>query len=86
MYFCIVARTLRWRPRCGDRINAYIILVEHLVGGFKFEKETSEVPYLEHSCLWSWNLATSANRSFIPEKFLKCGAGKGWRRSVGLIV
>jgi hypothetical protein len=45
-------------------------LLNILVGGFKFEKETSEVLRLEHSFVWYWNLDTSGSRSFIPEKFL----------------
>jgi len=40
-----------------------------LVGGSKFRKATSEVLHLEHSFISYWNLDTSGNRSFLPEKF-----------------
>ena len=37
--------------------------------GLKFKEGTSKVPYLEHSVVWCWKLATSSIRSEIPGKF-----------------
>jgi len=34
----------------------------------KFKVETSELPYLGHSCVWCWILGTSESRSTIPGK------------------
>jgi hypothetical protein len=77
MYLYIVARTLRWQPRFGDRINAYSILVEILVDGFKLKIETSEVLHLEHSFIWYWNLDTSGiDHSYLKSFELWC-----WRRT-----
>jgi hypothetical protein len=35
----------------------------------KCREETSEVPHLEHSTVWCWNVGTSQNRPQIPGKF-----------------
>ena len=32
-----------------------------------------------------YNFDSSESRSEIPGKFSKCGAGEGWRKSVGVI-
>ena len=45
--------------------------------GLKFEEETSTVLQLKYSCVWCWNLDTSASRSEIPGKF---------RRSLGYVL
>ena len=51
----------------------------------KLKGETSEVLHLEHSIVWWLSLDAWENRLEIPGK-LKCGAGEGWRISVGPIV
>ena len=33
-------------------------------------EETSNVPHLEHSIIWCWNLDTLESRSEIPGKFV----------------
>ena len=38
---------------------------------------------LEHGFVWYWNLDASGSKTW---KVLKCGAGEGWKRSVGPIM
>jgi hypothetical protein len=57
----------------------------HQQTGLKFKEGTNKVLHLQHNSVLYWNLDTSDNRSEIPQKGLKCGAGEGWR-SAGPIV
>jgi hypothetical protein len=52
----------------------------------KFKEESSKVLHFEPNFVWYSYLGTSVGSSEIPGKVLKCGAGEGWRRSVGPIV
>jgi len=47
--------------------------------GLKIEESTTIMLYLGHIFIWYWNLDASGGRSETPGKFLKCGAGEGWR-------
>jgi hypothetical protein len=52
----------------------------------KFKEGTSTVLHLGHSFLWgagTWTLG-EVYRKYL--EILQCGAGEGWRRSVGLIM
>ena len=49
-----------------------------------FKEETSEVLRLENSLVWCWNLDSSeGNQKYFD---FKCGAGKGWGRSLKTTV
>ena len=57
--------------------------------GLKFEEETSEMLRLEHGSKRSimvLKLGRSGQQIRNAWKVLKCGAGEGWRRSVGPIM
>ena len=54
--------------------------------GLKFEEETSEMlPFGAWFCMML-KLGRSGQQIRKAWKVLKCGAGEGWRRSVGPIV
>jgi hypothetical protein len=54
--------------------------------GRKFKEETDNVLHLEHRLVFAetWTLRKVDQKYLL--KVLKCGAGEGWRRSVGPIV
>jgi len=53
--------------------------------GLKFEEETSKMLHLEHG-LMVLKLGCFGQQIRNTWEVLKCGAGEGWRRSVGLIM
>ena len=42
--------------------------------------------HLEHGFVWCWNLGRFGQQMRNTWKVSKCGAGEGWRRSVGPIM